>query len=363
MVVTDDKKIGVVVIGRNEGERLRRCLESVCGNARCVVYVDSGSTDGSVRTAKDMGASVVELDLSRPFTAARARNAGVERLVEVEPDITWIQFVDGDCEIIDGYLDAAVSALADRAAVAAVAGRLRERHPDASIYNRLCDMEWNTPIGDVAAVGGISMFRRAAFDQVGGFNPQLIAGEEPELCVRLRLNEWQIRRIDTDMGWHDAAMVRFGQWWRRSIRGGFAAIEGAVMHGRGPLRHKVADVRRTLFWGVALPVAAIVSAVLAVFVWPWMALGVAGVIGLYLLWAFRMIRRRRRAGIDFGTAVTATGFELIGRFASIVGFLRYVWGRLTNRGPNIIEYKDTQSGDSIGPDAEGQSHATDLTGR
>jgi len=51
-------KIGVVVIGRNEGERLKRCLQSVRGRAACVVYVDSGSTDDSLasgRTLADAG--------------------------------------------------------------------------------------------------------------------------------------------------------------------------------------------------------------------------------------------------------------------------------------------------------------------
>ncbi len=68
--------VGVVVIGRNEGERLVRSLESVVGKAAAVVYVDSASSDQSVANARRIGADVVELDRSEPFTAARAECRG-----------------------------------------------------------------------------------------------------------------------------------------------------------------------------------------------------------------------------------------------------------------------------------------------
>ena len=57
--------LAAVVIGRNEGDRLVRCLTSLKGQAAPVVYVDSGSTDGSVERARDMGAEVVSLDMSQ----------------------------------------------------------------------------------------------------------------------------------------------------------------------------------------------------------------------------------------------------------------------------------------------------------
>ena len=100
--------IGVVAIGRNEGERLRRCLE--CARpawALTIVYVDSGSTDDSIALARSRGVEVVELDMSAPFSAARARNAGFERLSQIDPGVRFVQFLDGDCEVADGWLDRA----------------------------------------------------------------------------------------------------------------------------------------------------------------------------------------------------------------------------------------------------------------
>ncbi|WP_445241601.1 glycosyltransferase family A protein [Microcoleus vaginatus] len=174
------KQVGLVAIGRNEGQRLRQCLVSATDKVARVVYVDSGSTDGSLELARSLGADTVELDLSIPFTAARARNEGFARLLELAPDIEFVQFVDGDCEVVDGWIDRAYNELAAKPEVAAVCGRRRERYPEASIYNQLCDIEWDTPIGETKACGGDSMMRASAFQQVEGFNPALIAGEEPE---------------------------------------------------------------------------------------------------------------------------------------------------------------------------------------
>ena len=251
-------KYGVVVIGRNEGERLRRCLMSL-PRAGAIVYVDSGSTDGSVQLARHLGADVIELDMRVPFTAARARNAGFRRLREISPDIEYVQFVDGDCELIDGWLEDAISFLNAHADVGAVCGRRRERYPERSIYNWLCDREWDGPVGDVRDCGGDVMMRADALEAVGGYRDDLIAGEEPELCVRLRAADWRIWRLDRQMTLHDAAMTRFGQWWRRALRGGYAFAQGAYLHGSIARTLLLWESRRAWLWGIWLPLACLLG--------------------------------------------------------------------------------------------------------
>src|SRR5258706_13233142 len=173
--------IGIVVIGRNEGERLVRCLDSVARSGAPFVYVDSGSTDDSLDVAYQRGARLLALDSSCRFTAARARNAGYRRLHRLHPGFEFVQFVDGDCDLASGWLERAAQYLRSHPQVAAVSGRLRERDPGASIYKRLCAIEWDVPVGESSACGGIVMMRAEAFDEGGGFNPDLIAGEQPEL--------------------------------------------------------------------------------------------------------------------------------------------------------------------------------------
>ena len=244
---------GVVVIGRNEGERLRVCLRSALGGARVVVYVDSGSTDGSLAMAIGMGAFGVDLDISTPFTAARARNAGFEKLLQIEPALQFVQFIDGDCEMVAGWLLTAEAFLQEHPTVAIAAGRVRERSPRASIYNQLCDLEWHAPAGEIHWCGGNVMVRTVAFREAGGFNPAFIAGEEPELCVRLREKKWTLHRLDADVALHDADMHRFSQWWQRTTRAGYAFAEGAHTHGWRPERYCVREVRSGWAWGLLLP--------------------------------------------------------------------------------------------------------------
>lgn len=103
--------MGAVIIGRNEAKRLPVCIASIQDKVGMTIYVDSGSTDGSVTLARDMGCTIVELDHADGFTAARARNAGFARLMEAQPTTGLVQFIDGDCELADGWLNVAVAAI------------------------------------------------------------------------------------------------------------------------------------------------------------------------------------------------------------------------------------------------------------
>lgn len=312
--------VAAVVIGRNEGARLIACLEALRGEVAQVIYVDSGSSDGSVQAAQDLGAQVVTLDMSQPFTAARARNAGIS---VVSQGIEFIQFLDGDCVLRAGWIDTATTYLKANPKVAVVCGRRRERHPKASIYNALIDAEWDTPIGQAKACGGDALMRSDAVQAVGGYHDTLIAGEEPELCVRLRANDWQVWRLDAEMTWHDAAITRLPQWWQRSRRAGHAFAEGAALHGAPPERHWVAESRRALLWGIGLPVAVLV---LAVLMSPWMLV-------LLLIYPVQILRLSRRSGLPWAF------FTVFGKFPESLGALQFHLSRLTGRDKHLIEYK------------------------
>ena len=321
--------VGIVAIGRNEGERLEKCLRSVIAKTKRAVYVDSGSTDGSVAMARTLGVDVVELNMRIPFTAARARNEGFRRLSELAPDIEYVQFVDGDCEVVDGWIEKAAAFLEAHDNVAAVCGRLRERHPQQSIYNLLCDIEWDTPVGETKACGGIAMMRTSAFGSARGFRPDLIAGEEPELCVRLRESGWRIWRLGDEMALHDAAMTRFGQWWKRTVRSGYAYAQGAHLHGAPPERHGVRESRSAWFWGLGLPLFALVC---TVFAGP---LG-AAVFLAYPLQVIRLaLRGERTTRENWWHAV----FLVVGKFPEMLGQLKFLAQRFSGQQSRLIEYK------------------------
>ena len=180
--------------------------------------------------------------------------------------------MDGDCEVVDGWLDKARVVLEQRPDVAVVTGRRRERFPEVSVYNRLADLEWEGPVGEIKVSHGDIMIRADAFRDLGGFDEAVLVGEDYDLCLRLRKRGWILIRIDAEMTLHDMAMTRFGQWWRRTVRSGYGYADGAYLHGKPPERHYVREVRSILFWGLALPLAILVLAwptrVRAPFFWP-----------------------------------------------------------------------------------------------
>jgi GT2 family glycosyltransferase len=326
------ERIAAVVIGRNEGLRLQMCLESVVPLVSVVVYVDSGSQDGSLNAAHATGAKVVELDLTQSFSAARARNSGVDELLRLGAKVDYVQFLDGDCRLQEEWLAAGSQFLESHADYAVVCGRRRELCPQASIYNQLCDLEWDTPIGDALSCGGDALVRLSAFLQVGGFNAAVIAGEEPELCVRLRKAGWKIRRLDAEMTWHDAAMNRFGQWWKRAKRAGYAYAQGATLHGAPPERHWVRDTARIWLWGGILPLFIIL--LVAIMGLP----GLAGLSLYVLLWIKTFVNSLGKQLKPQQAALWATACVL-GKFPQLSGQLLFCWHHLAGKATSPIEYK------------------------
>lgn len=318
-------KVEAIAIGRNEGLRLKACLETLQGRVHRIIYVDSGSTDGSVELARAAGATVVALDMTRPFTAARARNAGLAVLF-AQPDEDrprYVQLLDGDCQLDANWIATAQAYLEARPDLAVVCGRRRELHPDASRWNRLIDAEWDTPIGEAKACGGDALMRLTALAEVGGYREDLIAGEEPEMCLRLRRKGWGIWRLDAEMTRHDAALTRISQWWKRSRRAGHAFAEGAFLHGAGPERHWVAETRRAVLWGMVLPLIALLGAVL---IHPLALL-------LLLAWPLQVVRLTPRMGGE------QAFFTTLAKLPEAMGVAEFHLNRLRGRRKGLIEYK------------------------
>ncbi len=330
--------VGVVVIGRNEGERLKRCLRSLINSVDLMVYVDSGSTDGSVAFARSLSVDVVDLDLSRPFTMPRGRNEGFDRLIELKPDVDYVQFVDGDCEVESGWIQTARQTLDENQNLVAVSGRRRERFPDASLYNHLCDIEWNGPTGITNNCGGDVLMRAQAFKEAGGFNPAMIAGEEGELTFRLRAKGWQVCRLDVPMTLHDAAMTRFGQWWKRTLRAGHAYAEGMSLHGKSPERYNVRPVISCLVWGICLPVFALVCLIASLF-WLPAIYGMIAVLGLTVMTWLRIVRRRWIKTRNMRESVLFSTFCMLAKLPQAMGVAWFYRNHLRGTRSGLIEYK------------------------
>ncbi len=327
--------LGIVVIGRNEGVRLRQCLLSIRAVTTCpVVYVDSGSKDDSVAVARACGVEVLELDPGQPFSAARARNEGLAHLIALYPAIQFVQFVDGDCTLLAGWLESASSALLADPRRAAVIGHLKELNTEATTYNHLCALEWRSPLGDLkdfGGLGGISMMRVDVLRKLGGFNPDVIAGEDSELGVRMNLADYKVTKIDQSMATHDANITTFRQWWRRAVRAGHAIGQRSYLNGNSEMRDCVRERKSTWLWGIGLPLMVLVTLI------PTNGFS-ALLLGGYSVLFYRVFRFRRSQGDSYRDASLYARFLLLAKFANAFGLIKFHYNRLVQR-YQIIEYK------------------------
>ncbi len=328
--IKNETSLGAVIIGRNEGERLIRCIQSL-QTVQTLVYVDSGSTDNSVKAAAELGVNVIELDLSIAFTAARARNEGYRYLVELYPDMDYIQFVDGDCEVNSDWVNKAETFLNMNPDFAVVCGRRRERFPLNTPYNQLCDIEWDTPLGETKSCGGDAMIRVQSLREVSGYRDSLIAGEEPEMSFRLRQAGWKIMRLDAEMTLHDAAMTRFSQWWKRNKRAGHAYAESYDLHGSSAEKFRKAECRSIFLWAGILPVL-----ILLMSLWqPELLLGFF----IYPLQIARLIWRYRKRFNNSRLAVLYAGSNVLGKWPQLQGMAEFKINKKLGQRSHLIEYK------------------------
>ncbi|ELR96222.1 glycosyltransferase family A protein [Gloeocapsa sp. PCC 73106] len=334
--------IGVVIIGRNEGERFRQCLTSLTNQLDQnipMVYVDSGSTDGSCEVAKKFGTKVIELDQKIPFTAARSRNTGLFWLLGKYPNLEYVQFIDGDCTLDPAWMEKALAAIAVDPKIAIVCGRRREKYPDASVYNLLAELEWNTPIGEARGCGGDALIRVEALKAVNGYNSSMICGEEPDMCIRMRQKGWKIMRIEGDMTWHDMAMFKLSQYWKRSVRGGWAVAEGFALYGAPPEKYMVKEHMSGWLWGLILPVLAIGLS------WPTSGLSLLILLG-YPILTWKIYRRRLQQNNTQKEAIAYAVFAIVFKFAQAYGQGKYWLNRWQGKQATLIEYKEEAVGAS-----------------
>ena len=324
-------QIAAVVIGRNEGQRLITCLESLLGCVEHIIYVDSGSSDNSLQEAEKRSVICLSLDMNLPFTAARARNEGANYLIQKYHDLSAIQFIDGDCEICSGWMTKAKEFLVENSKYAVVCGRRRERFPEQSIYNELCDIEWDTPIGDTMACGGDALIRVDAYKQVNGYRDDLIAGEEPEMCFRLRREGWSIYRLNAEMTLHDAAMTNFSQWWNRAKRAGYAYASSFYLHGQSTEKFKRKETLSIIFWAGLIPVIIIVLSLINHY------LLVA--FSIYILQILKVFRKIKVKNERYLTQLYYSISVVLAKFPQFLGLIKFIKNKLQSKKEYLIEYK------------------------
>jgi len=317
-------EIGVVIIGVNVERYLGDCIRSVHladypRELLKIVYVDGGSQDASVRVAREFeGVEVIELKDHHP-TPGRGRNAGWKAL-----STPLIQFMDADTVLHPDWFQRACAVLDD--SNTAVCGHRREKYPAKNVYHRFTEMEWHYETGPCRYFGGEVLLRRSVLAATGGFDENLVAGEDPELSYRIRQNGWQILRIDAPMSTHDINMTAFRQYWKRAYRSGYAYAEIALRFIRNPEKMWLKESIRITVKAL-LPVCLVVAGILTGNTW-WGIL-----LGLLILIRPLFNLRRMKHGFQqpWGTVLLYAGHTALVVYPQFGGMMRYFWGRATGR--------------------------------
>jgi glycosyltransferase involved in cell wall biosynthesis len=331
--------LSIVVIGRNEGDRLAVCFESIRKARKMprlaeLVYVDSHSADGSPALAASYGATVIKLGTGK-LTAARARNAGWQ--VATAP---LILFLDGDTILDPDFICRALPQFADES-VAVIWGHRRELRPEASIYNRVLDLDWIAHPGDSDFCGGDSLMRREVLERTSGFNPELIAGEEPDLCRRIRGMGGRIVHVDIPMTGHDLAIHHMSQYWRRAVRTGHAYAEIATRYRDSGDPLWTRESHKNLFQGSLYILVALALCVAATLLHSWIPV-LLGVIGGAAL-SLRTAIASRWKGAPQSTLLLFGIHSHLQHVPILLGQLDYFWRRWRGHSRMLIEYKAKSS--------------------
>jgi len=327
-------KLGFVVIGRNEGKRLKDCLTSIQIFKAPIVYVDSSSTDNSVQIAESFDCDILKLDESFPLSAGRARNEGFYHLITHYPETEFVQFVDGDCVVDKDWINTAIKKLKSENRIAAVLGHQTEKNPDKNIYKKLFSIEWYSPPGELSDFGnfiGNHMIKAEVFIDVNGFNPNVIAGEDSELAVRLYIKGYRIYKINCHMTTHDADINSFKEWWKRSVRAGHAIAQRAHLNGDTKYRDCVKAKRSTILWGGIVPYSSILLSI------PTKGISLL-FFSIYILIGYRSYRYRILLGDNKRDSILYSVNIIQAKFANFLGLIKFYINKLNNRF-NVIEYQ------------------------
>jgi GT2 family glycosyltransferase len=330
----DRPVLSVVVIGRNEGERLARCLDSIASMRPIqgfteTIYVDSGSSDGSMERAAQFDVAPISLVSNHPCAAA-GRNAGWRT---AKAPIVF--FLDGDTVLERDFVADSMSEF-DDPRIAVVFGHRREIHPQQSLFNRVLDLEWITPPGPADFCGGDALIRREVLERLGGYDERLIAGEEPDLCRRIRAEGYTVLHVDRPMSLHDIAMTRFSQYWRRGLRGGYAYAEVSARYRDTVLPLWSREARRNLLQGGLMLLIAGGAPLLSIAVCSLIPVLIG--LAVIALLAMRTALRYRWKSTQLTTRLLYGLHSHLVHVPILFGQLKYYMDRYLNKTARLIEY-------------------------
>jgi len=242
--------ISVVIIGLNISEKVVNCIKSVKESKYPnleIIYVDGGSSDGSVEKVKKLGYVKVIESNHENQTGGRQRNIGWR---SSKSDL--IQFLDGDVLMDPNWINHAFKKINDR--FIAVCGYRKERYPNKNWYNLINDIDWEKNIGETHHFGAEVLIKKSVLDDVGGYDDELISGQNGDISFRIKEKGYHILRIDKIMSYHNIKKNNFRKYFWRNFRHGYGHIQVAIRHYKKNGRRLLNNYIKIVIKGILNPV-------------------------------------------------------------------------------------------------------------
>jgi len=201
-------ELSVVLITKNQAWNISRLIESVlretsCASSKEIILVDSASTDETISLASRYAANIFRLKPGQRLSPAIGRYVGYK-----QSSGEYVLFLDGDTELIPGWLPHALRLMCERPDVGGVTGGVINLPTSAAAQRPAAPAQKTHPAPPKEVLwcnyggGGVAMYRRPAMERAGTFNPNLNAEEEPELGLRIRQAGYRLFELDYPMAFH-----------------------------------------------------------------------------------------------------------------------------------------------------------------
>lgn len=207
--------ISFIIIGRNEGWKLKKCINSVIKtieynklNEYEIIYIDSKSSDKSVAVAKEFK-KVKTFVLTKDMNAAIARNVGADLASG-----STLFFIDGDMEILEDFLPLVYSEERglDKKFVSGNWMNIFYNNEDILLSKELFLQMTKDQIE--RTTGGLFLISKKAWESVGGMDNKFKKSQDIDLGLRLAKNNiFLIRKNKIAANHHTISYLNKKRMW------------------------------------------------------------------------------------------------------------------------------------------------------
>ena len=228
--------VSIVVGVRNMETTIIPCIESLLAQtypSTEIIIVDDGSDDKTPEMVKNFPVKLIQTEKKG---ISHARNIGF-----LEATSEFVAYTDADCTIVPNWLEVVMPhfknpkvALIGGVTIFQSAGCVSSTYRQVEFEKR----NQNVPEGEVNWAGGPGcIFRRCVLEELGGFNPKWVHGEDAEISFMITERGYKIIKEPQAISYH-APEKGFRKLIWKGYRDGSAYVRATLFHIRKSFQNR-----------------------------------------------------------------------------------------------------------------------------